>query len=194
MLSNFPSGRRLDLGWPWDEIDWFICLFAIFVHHGLSACLGLCSQAVTVSDSQCLSLSHSQEKVKFYYVMFKLFGCRHAIKMYKQQICETIKEPNYIFCFFVLTFCAFGSYSLLTFLCLLLWFFGIHVTELRHVVQFFYCFMNMLLIHFDHVPTPKQLKHTIVKPKSQNCNMNAKKWKQQAKESQQRIGSKRTKG
>ena len=116
MLSNFPSGRRLDLGWPWDEIDWFICLFAIFVHHGLSACLGLCSQPVTVSDSQCLSLSHSQEKVKFYYVMFKLFGCRHAIKMYKQQTCETIKELNYIFLVFVLTFCAFGSYSLLTFL------------------------------------------------------------------------------
>ena len=41
------------------------------VHHGLSACLGLSSQAVTVWDSQCLSLSHSQEKVTFYYVMLK---------------------------------------------------------------------------------------------------------------------------
>ena len=132
------AGFRMTLKWNWLIHSfihhlcpsWTVCLpvsqfsnshclrlsVPFSVDHGLSTCLCLSFQAVTVSDSQCLSLS-IMDCLPAWVSALKLslsetlsaFLCltlrrrlrftmlclsRHAIKMYKQQICETVKELN----------------------------------------------------------------------------------------------------
>ena len=77
-VSQFSSCHCLRLSVPFS------------VHHGLSACLGLTlsSQAVTVSDTQCLSLS----------IMDCLPACVSALKLSLSQTLSAFLCPSWTVC------------------------------------------------------------------------------------------------